>query len=98
MSLSAGWFWLLGGVIGAIRNATVKKFYKSDFDTEFVGPKKTAKPRPALPRRRVGNRAGMHRGCIRRDLAHSAGWQLASFLARTRNRTLNRALAKGKQA
>jgi hypothetical protein len=54
MSLSAGWFWLLGGVIGAIRNATVKKFYKSDFDTEFVGAEEDRKTRPALPRRRVG--------------------------------------------
>ena len=34
MNLSAGWFWLIGGIVGAIRNATANKFYKSDFDHE----------------------------------------------------------------
>ena len=31
MSLSAGWFVLVGGAIGAYRCATTSKFYRSDF-------------------------------------------------------------------
>jgi hypothetical protein len=31
VNLSLGWFCLLGGVLGAFRVATAKKFYKSDF-------------------------------------------------------------------
>jgi hypothetical protein len=31
MNISAGWFLLAGGVVGAIGNATAKRFFKSDF-------------------------------------------------------------------
>jgi hypothetical protein len=31
VDISLGWFCLLGGVIGALRVATARKFYKSDF-------------------------------------------------------------------
>ena len=39
MTLSTGWLWLVGGVIGGIRVATAKKFFKSDFEnSDFVIP------------------------------------------------------------
>jgi hypothetical protein len=31
MNLSGGWFCLIGGIVGMIRVAIAKKFYKSDF-------------------------------------------------------------------
>ena len=36
MNISVGWFWLLGGVVGAFRNATAKRFFQSDFNHEFL--------------------------------------------------------------
>jgi hypothetical protein len=35
MHFSTGWIWLIGGVIGTIRNATAKKYRNSDFNHEF---------------------------------------------------------------
>ena len=32
MLISAGWFWFFGGIIGGIRVAMAKKFFKSDFE------------------------------------------------------------------
>jgi uncharacterized membrane protein YeaQ/YmgE (transglycosylase-associated protein family) len=34
MFISTGWFYLVGGVWGAIASAIAKKFYKSDFANE----------------------------------------------------------------
>ena len=35
MHFSSGWIWLIGGAIGAFRNATAKKYHNSDFNHEF---------------------------------------------------------------
>jgi hypothetical protein len=55
MSFSTGWLWLLGGAFGAFRNATAKKFYKSDFNGEFLGTEEDRKTEvPMTPLKRWG--------------------------------------------
>jgi hypothetical protein len=36
MTLSAGWLWLLGGVLGAIKGVITKKYYLSKANDEFL--------------------------------------------------------------
>jgi hypothetical protein len=44
MSVSTGWLWLLGGLYGAVRNATAKTYHESDFvNSEFAATEKERK-------------------------------------------------------
>jgi len=53
MHISAGWLWLLGGVLGALRNATAKRYYKSDFNGEFLSTEEDRKTEvPMTPMKR----------------------------------------------